>query len=262
MNWIISNPLDAFQLAWAVILKPCLLASAPLVAVWVLAAKLLTIKRCVLRRIALCLIAISCLAITALRVYQYAFPALNTEQGHENYSAHFNDMQNVQILAARRHGISPLKNRTEAEAFIKSGELVKITSTKNYQLAPMGHSIPYLTDSAAELLNTIGANFRDSLESKGLCEHKILVTSILRTEADVERLMKKNSVAVKNSAHRHATTFDISYRNFVPVGLFNNSDDGELKKILAEVLRDLRDEKLCYVRYESSQSCFHITSRK
>ena len=262
MNWIISNPLDAFQLAWAVILRPCLLASALLVALWVLAAKLLTIKRCVLRRIALCLIAISCLAITALRIYQYAFPALNTEQGHENYSAHFNDMQNIQILAARRHGISPLKNRTEVDAFIKSGELVKITSTKNYQLAPMGHSIPYLTVNAAGLLNTIGANFRDSLESKELCEHKILVTSILRTEADVERLMKKNSVAVKNSAHRHATTFDISYRNFVPVGLFNNTDDGELKKILAEVLRDLRDEKLCYVRYESSQSCFHITSRK
>ena len=262
MNWILSNPLDGFQLAWAVILRPCLLASALLVASWVLAAQLLTIKRCVLRRIALCLIAISCLAITALRVYQYAFPALNIEQGHENYSAHFNDMQNIQILAARRHGISPLKNRTEVDAFIKSGELVKITSTKNYQLAPMGHSVPYLTDKAAELLNTIGANFRDSLASKGLCEHKILVTSILRTEADVERLMKKNSVAVKNSAHRHATTFDISYRNFVPVGLFNNTDDGELKKILAEVLRDLRDEKLCYVRYESSQSCFHITSRK
>ena len=262
MSWIISNPVDDFQLAWSVILRPCFLVSMLIVACCVLAAKLLTIKRCVLRRIALCLITISCLVITALRVYQYAFPALNTEQGHENYSAHFNDMQKVQIQAARKHGISPLKNRTEADAFIKSGEIVKITSTKNYQLAPMGHSIPYLTDSAAELLNTIGANFRDSLDSKGLSEHKILVTSILRTETDIERLMKKNSVAVKNSAHRHATTFDISYRNFVPVGLFNNTDEGELKKVLAEVLRDLRDKKLCYVRYESSQSCFHITTRK
>ena len=129
MSWIISNPVDAFQLAWAVILMPCFLVSILIVVCWGLAAKLLTIKRCVLRRIALCLIAISCLAITALRVYQYAFPALNTEQGHENYSAHFNDMQNVQILAARRHGISPLKNRTEADAFIKSGEIVKITDS-------------------------------------------------------------------------------------------------------------------------------------
>lgn len=262
MSWIISNPIDAFQLTWAVILRPCLLVSGAIIVIWILATKTLKVKRCVLRKISLGLIAVSCISITGLRVYQYAFPDLNTEQGHENFSQHFNDMQNVQILAARRNGITPLKNRTEAETFIKSGKLVRITSTKNYQLAPMGHSIPYLTDTAAELLNTIGANFRDSLDLKGLCEHKILVTSILRTETDVERLMKKNSVAVKNSAHRHATTFDISYRNFVPVGLYNNTDEGELKKVLAEVLRDLRNKKLCYVRYESSQSCFHITSRQ
>ena len=85
---------------------------------------------------------------------------------------------------------------------------------------------------------------------------------MLRTDADVERLMKSNSVAVRNSAHRHATTFDISYRNFVRVGMFDNTVSGDLKRVLAEVLRDLRKERLCYVRYESSQSCFHITSRK
>lgn len=262
MSWIISNPIDALQLAWTVILRPCLIVSTAIITVWILATRILSVKRCVIRKVALGLIAMSCISITAFRVYQYAFPALNTDQGHENYSAHFNDMQNVQILAARRYGISPLKNRNEATTSIESGELVKITSTRNYQLAPMGHSIPYLTKNSAELLNEIGENFRDSLKSKGLCEYKILVTSLLRTDKDVELLMKKNSVAVRNSTHRHATTFDISYRNFVPVGLFNNTDDGELKKVLAEVLRDLRNEKLCYVRYESSQSCFHITTRK
>ena len=262
MSWIISNPIDALQLAWTVILRPCLIVSTAIITVWILATRILSVKRCVIRKVALGLIAMSCISITAFRVYQYAFPALNTDQGHENYSAHFNDMQNVQILAARRYGISPLKNRNEATTSIESGELVKITSTRNYQLAPMGHSIPYLTKNSAELLNEIGENFRDSLKSKGLCEYKILVTSLLRTDKDVELLMKKNSVAVRNSTHRHATTFDISYRNFVPVGLFNNTDDGELKKVLAEVLMDLRDKKLCYVRYESSQSCFHITSRQ
>ena len=52
------------------------------------------------------------------------------------------------------------------------------------------------------------------MEAKGIDRHRIIVTSILRTEEDVERLMNHNSVAVKNSAHRHATTFDISYRHF------------------------------------------------
>ena len=74
--------------------------------------------------------------------------------------------------------------------------------------------------------------------------------------------MDNNTVAVKNSAHRHATTFDISYKTFEP-GLFTfETNVGELKKTLAEVLRDLRNDKLCYVRYEVKPGCFHITVRE
>ena len=111
-------------------------------------------------------------------------------------------------------------------------------------------------------MSDIGKSFRDSLKARGLGNHKIVVTSILRTDADVEKLMKRNSIAVKNSAHRHATTFDISYTRFIPDGLFVNVDSGELKKVLAEVLTDLRNDKRCYVKYEKSQNCFHITVRK
>jgi hypothetical protein len=74
--------------------------------------------------------------------------------------------------------------------------------------------------------------------------------------------MKRNSVAVKNSAHRYATTFDISYIRYEPVGLCVRSDVGVLKSVLAGVLDDLREEKLCYVKYEKNQACFHITVRK
>jgi hypothetical protein len=259
---LIDNPIDVLQTVYASIGRPCLMAAVVIIVLWILAAMFLNVKRRVLSRIALGLMVLSCVSITAFRVYEYIFPRMTTQGGKENYSAYFNDMQNLQIQAARKYGISPLKNRAEAEECIKSGELVKVTSSRNYHLAKMGYSVPYLTDNAAELLHKIGRNFRDSLESKGLCEHKILVTSMLRTDADVERLMKSNSVAVRNSAHRHATTFDISYRNFVRVGMFDNTVSGDLKRVLAEVLRDLRKERLCYVRYESSQSCFHITSRK
>ena len=151
---------------------------------------------------------------------------------HTNYSELFNDVQKRQIVAAQKYGITPLKDRTAADEAIKSGNLVKLT------------------------------NFRDSLSSKGLCDNKIIVTSVLRTDADVERLMKYNSVAVKNSAHRYATTFDISYTRFAPAGLNLKTTKGDLKKVLGEVLRDLRNEKLCYVKYEKSQGCFHITVRQ
>ena len=33
----------------------------------------------------------------------------------------------------------------------------------------------------------------------------------------------------------------------------------ELKKTLGEVLRDLRKDGLCFVRYEITPGCFHIT---
>ena len=262
MNWIISNPIDALQLGWDIGIKPCLLIVASLCLLWLILARICKGKRRLIRRLCLSAMAVSIIAIGAARVYQFAFPDFPTEPGHENYSAYFNDMQKKQIGAAQKYGISPIKDRAAAKHAIKSGNLVKVPSCRDYQLAPMGHSIPYLTDNAADILAEIGRNFRDSLDSKGLCDHKIVVTSILRTDEDVEKLMKWNNVAVKNSAHRYATTFDISYRNFVPVGLGLSTDRGELKKVLAEVLRDLRNEKLCYVRYETSQSCFHITVRK
>lgn len=262
MNWIISNPIDALQLGWDIVIKPCCLSIMSICLLWLILTRICKRKRKLIRSLCLSAMAISIIAVGAARVYQYAFPDLHTEPGHENYSTYFNDMQKRQIGAAQKYGITPIKDRAAAEETIKSGNLIKVTSCRDYQLAPMGHSIPYLTENAADILAEIGRNFRDSLDSKGLCDHKIVVTSILRTDEDVERLMKRNSVAVKNSAHRYATTFDISYRNFVPVGLGLNTDRGELKKVLAEVLRDLRNEKLCYVRYETSQSCFHITTRR
>ena len=262
MNWIISNHTDALQLGWDIAIRPFCLIVVPICLLWLISAMKCKGKRKLICRLCLSAISISIITVGAARVYQFAFPDLHTESGHENYSAYFNDMQKRQIGAAQKYGISPIKDRSAAKHAIKSGNLVKVTSCQDYQLAPMGHSIPYLTDNAADILAEIGRNFRDSLDSKGLCDHKIVVTSILRTDEDIERLMKKNNVAVKNSAHRYATTFDISYSNFVPVGLNLNTDRGDLKKVLAEVLRDLRNEKLCYVRYETSQSCFHITTRR
>lgn len=262
MNWIISNPTDALQLGWDIAIRPFCLIVVPICLLWLISAMKCKGKRKLIRRLCLSAISISIITVGAAQVYRFAFPDLHTESGHENYNAYFNDMQKRQIGAAQKYGISPIKDRAAAKHAIKSGNLVKVTSCRDYQLAPMGHSIPYLTENAADILAEIGRNFRDSLDSNGLCDHKIVVTSILRTDEDVEKLMKRNNVAVKNSAHRYATTFDISYRYFVPVGLGLNTDRGELKKVLAEVLRDLRNEKLCYVRYETSQSCFHITSRK
>ena len=124
-----------------------------------------------------------------------------------------------------------------------------------------------MTDGAAELLDMIGKNFLDSLESKGLNPNKIVVTSVLRTLEDIEKLQKSgNPNAVSNSAHCYATTFDIAYTNYDKSWFKNfrfceSVETETLKKVLGEVLRDLRKQKKCYVKYEVKQRCFHITTR-
>ena len=183
-----------------------------------------------------------------------------------NYASLFNDQNGVQLKSAVQFGLKqPLKNRDAADD-VKDG-LVRIRSNSHYSIAKLTHSIPYLTDGAAELLDMIGKNFLDSLESKGLNPNRIIVTSVLRTQEDIKKLQKSgNPNAVKNSAHCYATTFDIAYAYYDKTWFKNfrfcESVEPEiLKKVLGEVLRDLRKQKKCYVKYEVKQRCFHITTR-
>lgn len=182
-----------------------------------------------------------------------------------NYASLFNDQNGVQLKSAAQFGLKqPLKNRDAADDVKDS--LVHIKDNSHYSIAKLTHSIPYLTNGAAGLLDMIGKNFLDSLESKGLNPNKIIVTSVLRTQEDIEKLQKSNPNSVKNSAHCYATTFDITYARFDKIKFKNlrlcESVESELlKKVLGEVLRDLRKQNKCYVKYEVRQRCFHITTR-
>ena len=183
-----------------------------------------------------------------------------------DYATLFNDQNGVQLKSARKFGIKQtLKNRDEADDVKDS--LVHIRNNNHYSIAKLTHSIPYLTEGAAGLLDMIGKNFLDSLESKGLNPNKIIVTSVLRTQEDIKKLQKfGNPNAVNNSAHCYATTFDITYARYDKIKFKNfrlcESVEPELlKKVLGEVLRDLRKQNKCYVKYEVRQRCFHITTR-
>lgn len=183
-----------------------------------------------------------------------------------DYATLFNDQNGVQLKSARKFGIKQaLKNRDAADDVKDS--LVQIKNNSHYNIAKLTHSIPYLTEGATGLLDMIGKNFLDSLESKGLNPNKIIVTSVLRTQEDIKKLQKSgNPNAVNNSAHCYATTFDITYARFDKIKFKNlrlcESVKPELlKKVLGEVLKDLREQKKCYVKYEVRQRCFHITTR-
>lgn len=178
-----------------------------------------------------------------------------------NYSKIFNDKQSRHIKAAKTVGLKKVPE-TRDDVYEMSDFLEKVKNCRAYSLAKMDYSAPYLRPNAKTALEMIGMAFRDSLKSKELPDYRILVTSILRTRADVDKLQGANSVAVNNSCHCYGTTFDISYEQFEPLSLFRSMSQDDLKKVLGEVLLDqMRDENI-YVKHEISQSCFHITSRR
>ena len=74
-------------------------------------------------------------------------------------------------------------------------------------------------------------------------KHRIIVTSLLRTDDDVKRLRKVNGNAAANSAHQYATTFDITYVRYDRLSLFGKSaTNKQLANILGKVLQQLRDD--------------------
>ena len=161
------------------------------------------------------------------------------------------------MAAAKKYGIEPLKDRSCLTKKVKR-QLTYVEENKYYAIDPLTHSVPYLTPDAAKLLNDIGKNFQKKLRKHKMGEYKIIVTSVLRTKEDVRKLMKVNSNAVPNSAHCHATTFDITYRRFKHVS-GKQEDARQLKYLLGEVMQELREKGRCYVRYETQQTCLHIT---
>lgn len=185
--------------------------------------------------------------------------------GVGSYRKEFNDSNKVQLAAANRYGIQPVQNRAEADSLRQ--ELVLLKDVDTYAIDTLKHSIPYLTYGAKAVLDRIGQNFRDSLYAKGRIPYRLVVTSVLRTRDDVAVLRRRNVNASENSTHCYATTFDITYARYVPSSLpkpsgLRDIEPWEMKKVLAEVLRDLRNEGLCYVKYEFKQPCFHITARR
>ncbi len=185
-------------------------------------------------------------------------------KGVISYKRSFGDLNDTHMAVAKKIGVKPLKDREAAEKL--GGKVVEIKSGDLYQIDSLTHSIPFLVPKASALLDSIGANFLDSLESKGLNPNQVIVNSVLRTENDVKRLRRVNGNASANSVHMFGTTFDISYKRFFKV----EDPDGRpmqdvradtLKLVLSEVLRDLKKKDMCYVKYELKQACFHITAR-
>ena len=175
------------------------------------------------------------------------------------YAKLFADLNDAHLRVARQLGLSEIPKTRED--FSHRG-LVRIEDNEYLVVDDLQYSIPYLTEGAAEELQRIARAFSDSLESKNLLDYKLIVSSLLRTEEDVDRLRRSgNPNASDNSAHCYGTTFDITYTRYY------SEDESEafmqpfeLTKVLGEVLLDEKNAARCLVKYEKQEHCFHITS--
>lgn len=187
--------------------------------------------------------------------------SLNMNAPITNYSLTFNDLNNVQLEAAKKKGIVPVK--TNRSLKYEDHNLYIVQDCEYFGVDKLTYSHPYVTKNTAKLMVHIGQDFQKLLHKNGYRKHKIIITSVLRTDENIQALRQVNQNAVWNSAHRYATTFDITYIRFYRLSTEGKPASNQvLKETLGKVLRHLRKKGKCYVKYEVNQHCFHLTSRK
>ena len=175
------------------------------------------------------------------------------------YDRLFNDLNDTQLEAARKNGLSRPISADEAE---RDSRLVKIEPNQYYDIDKLTHSIPFVVPKAARLLEDMGKAFQDSLFNRGYNRnHRFTVTSVLRTEETVRQLRKTNVNSTENSCHCYGTTFDISYFTYSTPGVGKAASVDKMRQILYQVAYDMQRQGRCYVKYEKQQTCLHITVR-
>lgn len=179
---------------------------------------------------------------------------------YRNYPRIFNDLNDIQLVAARANGTPrPLAIQEIEEGLY---DLQYITTNKLYKVDPLTHSAPYLVPKAKELLDDLGDAFQDSLYNRGYDRrHRFIVTSVYRTQDHIKRLRRSGNVnASKNSCHQYGTTVDITYVRFDKPEE-HCANDPKLLQLLMQTVYDMHQAGRCYVKYERKQSCLHITVR-
>ena len=180
-----------------------------------------------------------------------------------SYKAKFNDLQAKQHEVAARIGLArPPKDRSDAASM--RNRLVEIKTCDNYIVDSLTHSVPYLIPCAKRELDAIGAEWADILQRNGLPHYRFYVTSVLRTEEDIKYLQRSGNInSVTQSCHCYGTTFDLAYMRYDKVThtrAYMHEDN--LKLVLGQTLLNHQRAGKIFVKYESKQSCFHITVRE
>ncbi|MGV3630646.1 MAG: DUF5715 family protein [Bacteroidota bacterium] len=155
-----------------------------------------------------------------------------------------------------------IKTSDQIRPYYLEKKLLLVDSSDVYVVDSLFHSYAFLTKDAKNLLDDVGRRFQEKIRNTSFRKARILVTSLLRTESTVKRLMRRNRNSLRISSHLHGTTFDLAHNEFVAGKSLNEAEVAYLREILAETLDEFRKENRCFVTYEMNQACFHVVNKK
>lgn len=177
-----------------------------------------------------------------------------------SFSRDFNDLNDLQLIAASKIGIPPAATREEVA---RHPRLRPLDCSDYITIDPLTHSQAIMVPEANEFLKEIGAAFMNRLSEDQLPLYRPILTSATRTREDINKLRRGNGNASENSTHMYGTTFDLSWKRFDKVDHADprTLEPDELKHLLAIVLKEFHSQGRCYIKHEKQQACFHITTR-
>jgi hypothetical protein len=153
--------------------------------------------------------------------------------------------------AYRKEGIKPQKKFEDLEKLKQQGILDEVEDNEFFFISELDHSRPFLLKKACTFLNELGVRYKQNCDNNGLQYKRFKITSLTRCTESVKKLQKVNAVAIEHSAHLKGKTFDISYTHF-------GNNTAQLTEFI-NALDEARKEGKCYVKYEESTGCLHIT---
>jgi hypothetical protein len=162
----------------------------------------------------------------------------------------FTDNVKTHQLAYFKDGISPQNRDVDLDNLSKSGKLKKLETGNFFIIRNARFSRPYLLPKAHSFIQDLSRNYDKRCQSESIKYVPFTISSLTRSNESVNKLMKHNGNAIKNSSHLRGKTFDISYRAF-------NRNKKQTKAFI-EVLNELKRQKRCYVKFERN-GCLHIT---
>ncbi len=193
----------------------------------------------------------------------------------------------LHVETARRLGVASVAARRDVLGRAAEAGLIRLGDSPYYWVGNLTYSVPYVTPSAAAVLDSIGVRFQQKLAGYGLPPYQFFVSSVLRTQEDQAALRRVNVNAARStSSHEFGTTFDLQFRRYRYAGdpaaelwepaypflraeltagldaFYRKTAETHASRLLAllgEALIELEDEGLLLTVMERRQPVFHTT---